>query len=115
MGQRSNYAAKNVVARRLQRRGSLSSCWKKEEGSRRSLMGRSTERYALLMGAQIKLKMEECASDMGQRSNYAARKDVQIMLGMGQKISNYAAVKATYSKYAQNEGVCRRHGEKVNI
>ena len=29
--------------------------------------------------AQIKLRKEECASDMGQRLNYAAKKDVQIL------------------------------------
>jgi len=40
----------------------------------------STERHALLMGAQIKLEREECVLGMGQRKNDAAVKDAQIKL-----------------------------------
>jgi hypothetical protein len=40
----------------------------------------NTEGYVLPTGAQIMLRKEECASDMGQRSNYAAAKDAQIKL-----------------------------------
>ena len=42
------------------------------------LLERNTDMNALLMGAQIKLRKEECALGMGQRSNDAALKDVQI-------------------------------------
>ena len=43
---------------------------------------RSTERYVLLIGAQIKLRREECALSMGQRlnTNDAAVMDAQIKL-----------------------------------
>jgi hypothetical protein len=34
--------------------------------------------YAAVNDAQIKLKKEECASNMGQRSNYAAVTGAQI-------------------------------------
>jgi hypothetical protein len=34
--------------------------------------------YAAVTGAQIKLRMEECARGMGQRSNYAAVTGAQI-------------------------------------
>jgi hypothetical protein len=37
---------------------------------------------AAVTGAQIMLKMEECASDMGQKSNYAAVTGAQIKLRM---------------------------------
>jgi hypothetical protein len=40
----------------------------------------STERYALLMDAQIKLSKEECAGGMVQRSNDVTSKDAQIQL-----------------------------------
>jgi hypothetical protein len=36
--------------------------------------------YATVTGAEITLRMEECASGMGQRSNYAAAKDARIKL-----------------------------------
>ena len=36
--------------------------------------------YAAVTGAQIMLRMEECAGDMGQRSNYAAVTGAQIKL-----------------------------------
>ena len=38
----------------------------------------SIQRYAPLMGAQIKLREEECALSMGQSLNVAALKAVQI-------------------------------------
>jgi len=53
---------------------------------------------AMWMDAQIKLRMEECAEGMEQRTNYAAVKDVQIKLGKEECVigmehrSNYAVV-----------------------
>jgi hypothetical protein len=63
-------------------------------------MGQSSN-DAALKGAQIKLRMEECALGMEQRSNDATARDAQIKLrmeecvsSMGQKsIAKYAAVK----------------------
>ena len=58
-------------------------------------------KYAAVKDAQIKLEMEVCAKDMGQRlsTNDATEKDAQIMLskeecalGMGQR-PNDAAVR----------------------
>jgi hypothetical protein len=64
----------------------------------KKLIGRSTKSHVLLMGAQIKLKMEECASNMEHRSIDAAVTDAQVLLkreecalGMGQRRSNAAA------------------------
>ena len=44
------------------------------------LHGRGTDIHALLMGAQIKLRKEDCALGTGQRSNDAAVKDAQTKL-----------------------------------
>jgi hypothetical protein len=38
--------------------------------------------YAAVSGAQIMLRKEDCASDMGQRSNYAAAKDAQMLINV---------------------------------
>jgi hypothetical protein len=63
------------------------------------LNGGGTDMHVLLMGAQTKLRKEECVLDMGQRPNDAAAKDaqtesskVECVSGMGQK-SNAAALK----------------------
>ena len=41
---------------------------------------RLSANYAAVKDAQIKLRKEECALDMGQRSKYAAGRDAQIKL-----------------------------------
>ena len=86
---------------RLQRRGSKIYQQKTRRWLERKLIGRSIERYALLMGAQIKPRKEECALNMVLRSSDAVVKDAQAMLkeeacalSMGQnRRSNYATVK----------------------
>ncbi len=63
------------------------------------------------MGAQILLSREESAEGMGQKPNYAAKKDAQIThrkedcaLGMGHR-SNYAAVKGAQVKQRKEDCV----------
>ena len=75
----------------------------------KELSGKCTKRHALLMGAQIKPRMEEFALSMAQRRNYAALKDAQIKLSKEEYASstvhrrNDAAVKVAQIKLRREE------------
>ena len=58
------------------------------------------------MSAQIKLSKEDCALSMGQRRNYAAVKDAQVLLDKeesAEDTANVAAVKDAQIKLGREE------------
>mmetsp|Transcript_20379 Transcript_20379/g.31077 ORF Transcript_20379/g.31077 Transcript_20379/m.31077 type:complete len:82 (-) Transcript_20379:286-531(-) len=78
------------------------------------------EKYSAAMeDAQIKFRKEECASGMGQRSNFAARKDaptnrskVAYAQGMVQKKLNGAELKTVRNRKACSREGCTRNTQK---
>jgi len=67
-------------AKVVRREKSESLQWKEIGLVGKKWLKRNTGMNALLMDAQMLLSMEVCVLGMGQRSNYAAVKDAQIML-----------------------------------
>ena len=68
--------------------------------------------------ALIKLRREDSAEGMRQRSSDAVAKDATVMLRKVECVKDnakYVAAKDVCTNHAQNGGVCRRHGEKVKL